>query len=171
MNVLLVTGSRSLSNNETAYDAWLELFPSLAKHAARIVAGDAVGPDRWAIRHAANNGTGFEEWNLDGCIYSSRSGPSHWWSASKPRPSSNRWPLERNKAMVSRCNALRDLEALRPLYYDGPGYETRVLCVGFVDPQSRTHGTDHTLRLARQAGIWTARYVWQGESFEEQSNG
>jgi hypothetical protein len=48
-------------------------------------------------------------------------------------------------------------------------HEARLLCVGFVDPASTTRGTDHTLRLARQAGIWCARYVWQGAGFEEQS--
>jgi hypothetical protein len=45
----------------------------------------------------------------------------------------------------------------------------RLLCLGFVDPESRTHGTDHTLGLARRAGIWCARYVWRGERFEEES--
>lgn len=170
MNVLLVTGSRSLTNNEYAYDAWLDLFRPLAVRAALVVAGDAIGPDRWALDRSANTGNDFEEWSLDGSVYSSRSSPVCWWSASKPRPPSRRWPLARNTAMVRHVAGLRGaIETLAPDNWTGPGYETRLLCVGFVDPNSRTRGTDHTLRLARQAGIWCARYVWQGAGFEEQS--
>lgn len=157
MNVLLVAGSRSL----TSRGAWCQrsveaILRELVGSADLVVAGDAVGPDRWAMLAAHSRELDLERWTISGYVQRERDSSS--WSPLKTND-----PLVRNRTMVEH---VRD-------HYLRRG--ENVLCVGFVDPVPRTadgrrtRGTDHTLRLARQAGIWTARYVWQGERFEEQS--
>ena len=42
------------------------------------------------------------------------------------------------------------------------GWTVRV--VGLVDATSATRGTDHTLRLARAAGLTVERLVWEGRA-------
>ena len=150
MNVLLVTGSRSLTKQRRAEKAVETVLRRFEWRIDLVVAGDANGPDRWALRHAHSFGCGYERWTLSGFVQCE--GESWAWAWGRQND-----PLVRNRCMVEH---VRD-EYLR-------NYEN-VLCVGFVDPDSRTHGTDHTLRLARQAGIWSARYVWRGERFEEES--
>lgn len=153
MNVLLVTGSRSLALRAGTQRAFCEHHRELIDQADLVVTGDAYGPDQWANWLAPFD---YEQWQLGGGVRL-RAGV-RWWSSLKTND-----PLVRNRCMVEsvRDNYLRRGE--------------NVLCVGFVDPvprtpgERRTRGTDHTLRLARQAGIWCARYVWQGERFEEQS--
>ena len=148
-NVLLITGSRSLSKTALPLRAFDTLMRPLFRGADLVVAGDATGPDSWAICGAVYSYE-VEQWQLNGIVSSRFS--AFVWSESRRND-----PLVRNRCMVE---SVRDRFLRR---------DKNVLCVGFVDPESRTHGTDHTLRLARQAGIWTARYVWQGERFEEQS--
>jgi hypothetical protein len=129
--------------------------PLLAK-ADCVVAGDAEGPDTWAISEVKRSTAEYEQWWISGFVQTRFS--HKVWSPYKTND-----PLLRNRYMVEdvRDNYLRRGES--------------VLCVGFVDPvprtpgQRRTRGTDHTLRLARQAGIWCARYVWQGTEFVEGS--
>lgn len=60
-------------------------------------------------------------------------------------------PLIRNAYMV---NAVAYLAALG----------CRVLVLGLVDATSATRGTDHTLRLARAAGLTVERLVWEGRA-------
>lgn len=178
MNVLLVTGSRSLeklneATKDRVHEAWRRRFHELGKHANLIVAGDADGPDYWALCYAERSDWAqYECWSLDGYVETSRDGgrARKWQKDGDPPRGSREHPLVRNGRMVRHVEGLRGaVETLAPDNWTGPGYETRLLCVGFVDPDSRTHGTDHTLRLARQAGIWTARYVWRGDGFREES--
>lgn len=150
MNILLVTGSRSLTKQVGAEDAVETILRRFEYRIDLVVAGDANGPDRLALRHAHSFDCGYERWTLSGFIQCE--GESWEWSQWQRND-----PLVRNRRMV---------EHVCDKYLD---YGENVLCVGFVDPDSRTHGTDHTLRLARQAGIWTARYAWRGERFEEES--
>ena len=141
VNVLLVTGSRSLTKQRRAEDAVEIILRRFEQCLDLVVAGDADGPDRWALRHAHSFCCAFERWTLDGYVQRERSRYSWAWAWGRQND-----PLVRNRCMVEH---VRD-EYLR--------HGENVLCVGFVDPDSRTHGTDHTLRLARQAGIWTARW-------------
>lgn len=171
VNVLLVTGSRSLTERKGASQQALKILYPLECEASLVVAGDANGPDKWALQMAEfETGIPWQCFRLDGAIEHSRGifGQLAWGSVVGIE--SRKVPLKRNAEMVRHVEGLRGaVETLAPDNWTGPGYETRLLCVGFVDPDSRTHGTDHTLRLARQAGIWTARYVWRGERFEEES--
>lgn len=159
MNVLLVTGSRSLWHNREAERAVSYIFADFNPlNIGLVVTGDAAGPDDWAQLEARTDSIPFERWQLDGCVIDSKSehGSRRWYSEAGSCVDRRRLPLERNKAMVQSV-------AFGALFGDN------VLCVGFVDPRSRTRGTDHTLRLARQAGIWCARYVWHGTEFVEGS--
>jgi hypothetical protein len=150
VNVLLVTGSRSLSKQRRTEKAVEAILRRFEYRIDLLVAGDANGPDRWALRHAHSFDCGYERWTLSGFVQCE--GESWEWSQIRLND-----PLVRNRCMVGH---------VRDKYLD---HGENVLCVGFVDPESKTHGTDHTLRLARQAGIWCARYVWRGEQFEEKS--
>ena len=159
MNVLLVTGSRSLADNREAERAVSYWFSDLNPLSVDlVVAGGSHGPDTWAELEARTSSIPYERWQLDGRVVESKYTYSdrRWYPESEPPAGPKRLPLERNAAMVQSV-------AKRALC------GANVLCMGFVDPKSRTKGTDHTLRLARQAGIWTARYAWTGASFEERS--
>ena len=148
MNVLLVTGSRKLVDRGTGcFLAYERIINELLANTDLLVAGDARGPDQWAIMA---NACPFERWSLGGIVF--RRYHQYEWSSLKQNN-----PLVRNRKMVE---SVRDRH-LR--------YGENVLCVGFIDPDSKTHGTDHTLGLARRAGIWTARYVWRSERFVEES--
>lgn len=160
MNVLLVAGSRSLAGNREAERAVSYWFSDLdPMRVDLIVAGGSHGPDTWAELEARTSSIPYERWQLDGRVIESERPHANrrWCHEEGPPVDRRRVPLVRNEMMVKAC-------ALGVRFG-----EDNVLCVGFVDPSSRTRGTDHTLRLARQAGIWCARYVWRGESFEEQS--
>ena len=52
MNVLLVTGSRSLTKQVGAEDAVETILRRFEQRLDLVIAGDADGPDRWALRHA-----------------------------------------------------------------------------------------------------------------------
>jgi hypothetical protein len=173
VNVLLVTGSRSLAGNREAERAVTYWFSDLdPMRVDLVVAGGSHGPDMWAELEARTSSVPYERWQLDGRVVESERPHANrrWCPEDGPPVDRRRVPLARNGAMVRHVAGLRGaIETLAPDNWTGPGYETRLLCVGFVDPNSRTHGTDHTLRLARQAGIWCARYVWQGTEFVEGS--
>lgn len=159
MNILLVTGSRTLARRPE----WLELthcfeaqLAPLIELADLVVAGDATGPDEWALSLARNASRDYERWRTDGFVTQSAR-PHAVWRWHEGAKFGTFEPLARNAAMVQRCGECASNSVCS------------VLCVGFVDPQSRTHGTDHTLGLARRAGIWTARYVWRNACFVEES--
>lgn len=159
MNVLLVTGSRSLASNREAERAVTYWFSDLdPMRVDLVVAGGSHGPDMWAELEARTSSVPYERWQLDGRVVESERPHANrrWCPEDGPPVDRRRVPLVRNEMMVKAT-------ALRARLGDN------VVCVGFVDPNSRTRGTDHTLRLARQAGIWCARYVWQGTEFVEGS--
>lgn len=153
MNVVLYCGSRSLALRQGAQRAFCEHHRPLIDQADLVVTGDAEGPDQWANWLAP---FGYERWCLDGRVATRPATIRRWCHEEGPPVDRRRVPLVRNEMMVKACE-------LRLRLGDN------VLCVGFVDPASRTRGTDHTLRLARQAGIWCARYVWRGTEFVEES--
>jgi len=159
VNVLLVTGSRSLAGNREAERAVTYWFSDLdPMRVDLVVAGGSHGPDMWAELEARTSSVPYERWQLDGRVVESERPHANrrWCPEDGPPVDRRRVPLARNGAMV------KDV-ARRARWGNN------VVCVGFVDPNSRTRGTDHTLRLARQAGIWCARYVWQGTEFVEGS--
>lgn len=141
-----------------------------------LIVGDAKGPDATALGVATDLRKASAVFCLDGKVRTAiptdaggwKYDEWNWWRTSDPRPPSQRWPLARNRAMVEMLQLMAaEDRVLAKIAGEEP--KLRVLCVGFVDPASPTKGTDNTLQHARNAGIWTARYVWQGERFEEQS--
>lgn len=183
LKVLLFTGSRSLADRAGAMDVFGELALPMIRQSDLVIAGDARGPDARGIALARHLEKYTQKWCLDGWVVLSkpladgttRFDHKRWWGEHDPRPSETKWPLVRNRRMVERAAGYRDDARILDIFHaianggDLHEHEARLLCVGFVDPASPTKGTDNTLQHARNARIWTARYVWTGERFEEQS--
>lgn len=143
--LLLVAGSRSLGENARAY-LWAvaELRAALdASRGAWVLTGGAPGPDVWAEALALARGLRVIVYRPDGTRRDSDGPPARWGEPGTRRDA----PLLRNAAMVER--------AVRAQFQ---GWTVSVL--GLVDPASPTHGTDHTLRLAIDAGLPVQRQVW-----------
>lgn len=182
-NVLLLSGSRSLADRAGAMDAFDALVLPMIRQSDLVIAGDARAIDERGIALARRAEKYTQKWCLDGWVILSKplpDGTAHynrkrWWGEHDPRPIETKWPLVRNRRMVERAAGYRDDARVLDIFHaianggDLHEHEARLLCAGFVDPASPTKGTDNTLQHARNAGIWTARYVWQGERFEEQS--
>ena len=151
MNVLVVCGARSLLQCPGAEQAVAELLEPLLQTTPLVVTGDAAGPDTWAKQLALTAMLPWEQWCTTGLVLRSYTEFKRWSPSRAPSP------LDRNAAMV------------RQVYERHALFGDRVVCVGFTDPMSKTHGTDHTLRFARLHGIWTARFSWQRDHFEEMS--
>lgn len=147
--VLLVTGSRALCDTADA-TAWARAILSDAVFAlprrAVVIAGDASGPDTWALGMAAcRPGILRRMYALDGVVWCWPSGRRWSWSP-QPREATSytprQWPLVRNEFMVAdAANIARD------------GVPVYVLALHA--PWSRTSGTLHTARQAMRAGLWT----------------
>ena len=144
--VLLVTGSRALSDTHAA-EVWARgmLRERITREIVdSVVAGDARGPDEWA-HEIAPPGLWCARWCLDGAVLCSLGSNWHeearWLVRGVPRPStSEAWvqrALARNRAMVE--HAARRPEGVRVL--------------ALLAPWSRTRGTQHTMRLAREHSL------------------
>lgn len=154
-SALLVCGSRSLTRDQDRL-VWVDdaLRAVLSPRPDLLVHGGARGPDEMADAEAARvqvpdiltfypNGTlrqrCVDEPPLVATYYFNE------WHDGDPGP------LARNRAMVTYL-----ADAARR------GFTVRVL--GLVDATSPTRGTDHTLRLARAAGLTVERLVWEGRA-------
>jgi hypothetical protein len=146
--ILLVTGSRALVDSEYESDAvnviraLVFALPSLAF----VVAGDATGPDAWAIDAATSSLLSLEPrcYSCDGRVYldRKRTKPRRRWS---PTPAH---PLVRNAAMVREvAEHARDTGA-------------RVRVLALEAAWSETKGTTHTVRLAEEAGFEVTRVTF-----------
>jgi len=151
MNVLIVCGARSLHQCPGAERAVAELLEPLLQTTPLVVSGDADGPDMWSRHLAITAMLPWEQWCTTGLVLRSYAEFKRWSPSRAPSP------LERNAAMI------------RQVYEHHVKSGDCVVCIGFTDPMSKTHSTDHTLRFARLHGIWTARFSWQGDHFEAMS--
>jgi len=146
MTALLVTGSRSLEKRlgmrERSADVIRMAVWSL--RITHVIAGDAYGPDTWATQCAQARRLTWERWALDGFVRYQTGDIVMWWKEGDPMLSGKSWPLVRNDRMV------------RSVGTQFPG----AWCLALVDPRSRTHGTDHTARLAENAGLRVIRCVY-----------
>lgn len=139
--ILLVTGSRALVDSEYESDA-VNVIRALVfalSDGALVVAGDAIGPDAWALDDAASSLLSLDPrcYSCDGRVYLDRKRTKPWrrWS---PTPAH---PLVRNAAMVREvAEHARDADA-------------RVRVLALEAAWSETKGTAHTVRLARQEGF------------------
>lgn len=134
--LVLVCGSRSLLDVPGAEARVCAILATLPG-APRILTGGAEGPDQWATAWARRRGLPWSVMRPDGVRLDD--GQATRWS---PVPV---YPLDRNVAMI---RVVAEHARSAP-----------ALVVGFVDPASRSRGTDHTLRHARAAGLATRRCV------------
>lgn len=154
-SALLVCGSRSLTRDPDRL-AWVTdtLRAVLSPRPDLLVHGGARGPDEMADAEAARvqvpdiltfypNGT-LRQRRVDEPPLVATYHFSEWHDGDPG-------PLVRNRAMVMYVSRLAPL-----------GWTVRV--VGLVDATSATRGTDHTLRLARAAGLTVERLVWEGRA-------
>ena len=150
--VLLVTGSRALADTgaseEWARSTLVEAMAFLRDGQDTLVHGGATGPDTWAWEIAQGREHAVEAFYPDGRLrISYPAGSEHddqhgtWGRLDRTRS-----PLARNAHMIEVLSLLREREC-------------EVLVAGLVAPWSRTHGTEHTLRLARKAKLPTVQYT------------
>ncbi len=144
-HILLVTGSRALEDTPDAA-AWGrgivgESVRALASNAV-VAAGDATGPDAWAIGEARMSRLTWTRFDLDGMLVRS-SGQRRPWSMAGERESTPRkvWPLRRNEAMVLEIAA-----AVASGRYTASALALRA-------PWARTNGAAHTTTLCMQHNV------------------
>lgn len=164
--VLLVTGARSLATRPGA-EAWARgVIAEALAGVDLLIVGDAPGPDAWAAESVGRCLVG-EEWrgNDAECHrYLTRGRDAGWIVASGGCEDSGeeeyvaRWtrivggttPLDRNAAMVRMAAEWRDRDA-----------DVRVLALlDALKPAGSTRGTEHTVELARRAGLTVVERVW-----------
>lgn len=136
--LILVCGSRSLTTYPDARARLERVLTPLLVARPCLLTGGAAGPDTWALDLARERGLPWAAFLPSGVRQTHR-GADRW----SPVPV---YPLERNAALVRLAASHHETGA-------------RVLVVGAVDPASRSRGTDHTLSLARVAGLAVRRYV------------
>ena len=158
--LVLVTGSRSIASNADA-QAWLQsrlddLSPDVVVTGtmpSRDESGEFVAatwPDTWAVEWAVDRDARFAVYVLDdGMVHNAR-GPYHMWSAQPTPPMGSperkRWPLTRNAAMT------RDVASARDRY--------DVTVLALRSSTAKTHGTEHAIRLCREAGLTVEEMIW-----------
>jgi len=165
IDVLLVTGSRSLANLAES-DGWtrrvIERAAIRISLTGGIITGDARGPDAWAKRIGAGLRAarvyGLDGWikrwwtQSDGTVASAMIG--RWTKGQSPQPDDHdarrQWCLARDRAEVDEA-ALQQRQG------------RKVLVLGLIDPQSRTHGTEYTCHYARNAGLVVVPETWASE--------
>jgi hypothetical protein len=156
--VLLITGARTLATRPGA-EAWArDHITRSLRHADLLIVGDADGPDAWAWDET----TWLMSPTLKVRCYRTHGDDAGWIT----EPEQGKWqrvtrwdagdthPLKRNAAMVSNASSKRIaatvsvLALLDGLKVDAPG-------------QRATRGTEHTVGLARAAGLTVREEVWR----------
>ncbi len=189
--VLLVTGARSLATRPGA-EAWARGHIAEALRGADLlIVGDAPGPDAWAADAARQGRVARRRYAAFGpfagrVVVDGKTDDLPRWTNREPRrwvyetspefvPASQRkiiatWVAKRYVAMMNdaaKANATHDVSAL---FLADPDAE----CISelVIDKARRaniplrqeiwTRGTEHTVRLARDAGLTVREEVWRG---------
>ena len=145
-SLLVVTGARALGDTPES-EAWAKALlatqMALLPQGAAVLQGGAVGPDTFARLAAQAIGLPTCSMTPSGQLFEDRDGQTYVsrWSAHDVHP------LAGNRAMVDW--AARHLEIGIP-----------VSVIGLHAPWSRTQGTAHTLRHAREAGLEVASFSY-----------
>lgn len=142
--IVIVTGARILADDPAAVRWAREILTRELASATLVVAGDARGPDAWAHEIAVS--VDRERWCVDGARLGSVAGAA-WrklapWSTPETTTDPRLRPLARNAAMVQ-------------------FYTRAARMVALYHAASTTHGTAHTVGLARAAGIDVSEWTWR----------
>lgn len=150
--VLVVSGSRALCDTPTAEEwarAILSDIVSALPDGSAVVAGDARGPDAWALYYAESALLDLHRvsYALDGARYIDGSFSSLWAQKDDTRAADRQtWPLVRNCALAHDAGVRRR---------EG----TLVAGAALVAPWSKTRGTMHTVNKLRAEGIYVETFV------------
>lgn len=161
MSILLVTGSRSLRDRPLA-ESWVrdDLINTIRRNSVTcLFVGDAQGPDTWAFETSTNPGGMFPV--LTRFVYHAQNGlfTNHAadgfvraiaWNDRIDAIDARKRPLMRNKAMVHGLSILAKLNG------------QCCLARAYVDPASKTRGTQHTIDLCKAEGIVPMVRTWEG---------
>lgn len=162
--VLLITGARSLADDPAA-EAWARgLIAEALAGVGLLLVGDAPGPDAWAAMDSGATSSLVSErvlWIYCAC------GPNagaivKWhrclWSRRQwALPGTSTHPLKRNAAMVADCKRFAAADPTVSVLALLDGRKAAVVKPGEKRP---TRGTEHTARLARDAGLTVDARTW-----------
>lgn len=134
--LLLVTGSRALEGSDREGEAKALLRATVESFDPTIVvAGDARGPDEWAIEATMGLPIETRIYGLDGYVRTAAGRDVRRWTEDEKVS-----PLDRNAAMVAEVAAQRNKSAL-----------VRVFALEAL--WSATRGTAHTIARAKEHGL------------------
>jgi hypothetical protein len=153
--VLLITGARSLADDPAA-EAWARVAIAEAlRDVDLLIVGDAPGPDTWAWEIAGNLVVDCDEYLTRGPhagMISEHRGigaptVTRRWAAADTHP------LRRNIVMVN---------VAKEMWEGGDDVHVLALLDGRKDSATGrvTRGTEHTVGLARAAGLTVTEKVW-----------
>lgn len=151
----MADGARSLADSPAA-EAWArELIAAALVGVDLLIVGDAPGPDAWASRIQRDARRRVDCYRTHGpnAGWIDTSHGERWDRVRMWSEGVSRHPLARNAAMV------RDIAAMRDA-----GHDVRVLAL--LDGRKAsatgrvTRGTEHTARLARDAGLTVDARTW-----------
>lgn len=159
--VLLITGARSLADDPAA-EAWARgLIAEALAGVDLLIVGDAPGPDRWAMSEGRDLSHGVHVYWTRGkdagwILVPDGEGEASYEGRWAPRGSPT-GPLARNAAMVAHAARMlrgaADVSVLALL----DGRKPAVVQPGEDRP---TRGTEHTVGLARAAGLTVDAQTW-----------
>lgn len=147
--LLLITGSRRFvrTGEDWCRERILEVLRPMPLETI-VLHGGADGPDTWADEYARAYGLATVRYYASGRIEAHGVECREQWK-----------PIE---GVTRQSYLLRDdfmVHSARLYLLSGRG---PVACVGFRHPEAKTHGTEYTLKRARQAGLWTEERVYSG---------
>lgn len=144
--ILIVTGSRSLASSRehgVTARSILETILSDQPLGTAVVTGDASGPDEWVRKWTGLPRLALRVYSLSGAVHGATGQEIRRWTTGDDALADmdpHRVPLLRNARMVAECVARRSATV-------------HVSIVALIDEQSATKGAEHTLGLAKTAGI------------------
>lgn len=146
--IYLISGSRSLVDRPGGIDWVLADLKSRFRPEDTLITGNAAGPDRWSLGIAQDLGMPWYSYLPNGFIQSGWEKPTRRWDTGHGDPpgyGSPKWAwkarlLLRDRVMVGHVSVAhrRGQDAV---------------AIGFLDPQSVTQGTAHTLGEAQNLGL------------------
>lgn len=151
--IRLVCGSRSLLDFQGSKDWFTGHMAALFVDGDILVTGYAKGPDLWSLEYAQDKGLAWCSYRPDGLVH--YPGGTRSWATGEVLPPKNGDPSWRWKEWF----LFRDAVMVR--HVAGWSKAGRAVEVhGFIDPNSRTHGTEYTLGEATKHHLPVIRHTY-----------